>query len=184
MIVKIDVDGVIRDIFTRMCEIYNDMFNTNLKPSDIYDYDVEKVFPKIKQTFNMDASYFFFDANSEEIFFKSKPYLDAKTSIERLINEGHHVVIATWQKTDKNKTDTLNFLKKYKIPYHDICFTRDKWMIKSDVIIDDNPEFILDERDESDRIMINMPFNINTDFSGIRVNNLKEAVDLLLNNDE
>lgn len=183
MVVKIDVDGVIRDIFTKMCKVYNEIFGLELTPMDIFDYDVEKVFPKIRETLHMDASYFFFEKLSKDIFFKSKPYNGVKESIQELMDAGHKVVIVTWQKTDESKINTINFLKKYNIPYDDICFTRDKWMINGDWLIDDNPEFILDKKDLSNKIMINMPFNVNTEFSGIRVNNLSEAINLILKKD-
>jgi 5'(3')-deoxyribonucleotidase len=72
------------------------------------------------------------------------------------------------------------FFEKNKIPYDDICFTRDKWMIQGDWLIDDNPEFITDERDKSRKIMINMPYNKNCDFSCDRAKDLQEAVDMIL----
>ena len=72
------------------------------------------------------------------------------------------------------------FLQKNKIPYDDICFTRDKWMIQGDWLIDDNPEFITDEREKSRKIMIRMPYNKNCDFFCTRANGLQEAVDIIL----
>lgn len=72
------------------------------------------------------------------------------------------------------------FLQKNKIPYDDICFTRDKWMIQGDWLIDDNPEFIEDERDKSRKLMINMPYNRECDFFCTRADNLKQAVDIIL----
>ena len=36
-IFKIDVDGVLRDIITPMCELYNEKFDESIKPEDILE---------------------------------------------------------------------------------------------------------------------------------------------------
>ena len=49
MIIKIDVDGVIRNINETLCRLYNDLFNENLTSENILDYDVDKTFKRIHQ---------------------------------------------------------------------------------------------------------------------------------------
>ena len=186
MIIKIDVDGVIRDIFTVMCKIYNEEFKENITVSDIFDYNVDKVFTKVKDTLGISAADYFFKIHSKELFLLSKPYNNVKTAISDLKKAGHKVVIVTWQFTLTNKTNTLYFFSLNDIPYDDICFTKDKWFIKADWIIDDNPEFICNEKEIAKKILVNMPYNKDIDYDGIRVNNLKEAVNIILkdkNND-
>ena len=181
MIVKIDMDGVIRNIFDTMCNIYNDVFRTHMCVNDIYDYDVELVFSKVRERIGIKAADYFFKLWAYKVFYESKPYDGVKEALEKLRNEGHKVIIVTWQYTLDNKLNTLRFLDNNKIPYDDICFTRDKWMIQADWIIDDNPEFLLDEREKSKKIMVNMPYNKHiNEYDGIRVNNLCEAVERLL----
>ena len=46
MIIKIDIDGVIRNIIPTMLKIYNSEFNENLKETDITVYNVNTSFPK------------------------------------------------------------------------------------------------------------------------------------------
>lgn len=180
MNIKIDVDGVIRNINETMCKLYNELFNEHLVVNDIYDYNVEKAFSKIKEKIGMTAVDYFFSWEAKEVFLHSNPYDGVREAIQKLRNAGHKVVIVTWQFDLQNKYYTLMFFEKNKIPYDDICFTRDKWMIQGDWLIDDNPEFIMDERDESRKIMINMPYNKNCDFSCDRANDLQEAVDMIL----
>lgn len=180
MIVKIDMDGVIRNIFNNMCDIYNTNFGTNITVDDIFDYDVEVVFPKISEKFGMSAADYFFKEKSVDIFLLSKPYDGVKEALEKLRNNGHKVVIVTWQYTLDNKLRTLKFLDNNQIPYDDICFTRDKWMIQGDWIIDDNPEFIFDERETAHKMLIRMPYNKGIRFDGLREKSLKKAVDLIL----
>ena len=73
-IVKIDVDGVIRNMFDNMCEIYNQRFKENKTVDDIWDYDVEKVFPKIKEELDISAAEYFFQLHAKELFLDNEPY--------------------------------------------------------------------------------------------------------------
>lgn len=182
MIIKIDVDGVIRDIFTVMCKIYNEDFKENITVDNIFDYDVDKVFTKIKENWGISATEYFFEIHSKELFLFSKPYNDVKMAISELKKAGHKIIITTWQFTLMNKVNTLYFLSLNDIPYDDICFTKDKWLIKADWIIDDNPEFIYNEKENAKKILVNMPYNKDIDYDGIRVNNLKEAIKIILKN--
>lgn len=184
MIIKIDVDGVIRNINETMCKMYNDLFDENLTVEDMFDYDVEKVFNKVKEKLGMTAVDYFFDWSARSIFLNSEPYAGVREAIQKLRDAGHKVVIVTWQFSLQNKYYTLLFFEKNKIPYDDICFTRDKWMIQGDWLIDDNPEFIEDERDKSKKILINMPYNKKVIPFLKRANNLQEAVDIILKGEE
>ena len=184
MIVKIDVDGVIRNINETLCRLYNDLFNENLTPDDMFDYDVEKVFNKIQEEMGMTACDYFFDLCSKEVFLNSPPYDGVREAILDLRHAGHKVVIVTWQYSLENKYNTLLFLQKNKIPYDDICFTRDKWMIQGDWLIDDNPEFITDGREKSSKIMIRMPYNKECNFFCTRANDLRQAVDIILDQEK
>ena len=184
MIIKIDVDGVIRNINKTLCRLYNDLFNENLTSEKILDYDVDKTFKRIQEEMGMTACNYFFDLCSKEVFLNSSPYDGVREAILNLRHAGHKVVIVTWQYSLENKYNTLLFLQKNKIPYDDFCFTRDKWMIEGDWLIDDNPEFITDERDKSRKIMIRMPYNKNCNFFCTRANDLQEAVDIILEQEQ
>lgn len=184
MIIKIDMDGVIRNINETMCKMYNDLFEENLTVEDMFDYDVEKVFWKIKEEMGLNAVDYYFNTSSKEIFLNSKPYDGVVEAIKRLRYAGHKVVIVTWQFSLENKCNTLLFLKNNKIPYDDICFTRDKWMIQGDWLIDDNPEFIEDEREKSSKIMIRMPYNKDCKFFCTRAKDLHQAVDIILEQEQ
>lgn len=158
MIIKIDMDGVIRNIIPTILKIYNSEFSENLKESDITAYDVNTSFPKFMIEKGKLASEVFFVDNAKEIFLNSSLFIGAKEAIDLLHQEGHKIIICTWQMTYETKQYTLEFLEKNKIYYDDICFTKDKELIKSDFIIDDNIEFL--EKDFSKRkICISAPYN-------------------------
>ena len=181
MTVKIDVDGVIRDIISAMCGLYNERFGGNMCIEDVDDYDINNGFPSVLEETGTDPVRYFFTDHAEEIFETvSKPFDGVKESIDRLRGRGIKVVIVTWQFTLKNIKHTLDFLEMHGIKYDDICFTRDKWIINGDYLIDDNPEFILDERDKSKKIIVDTPYNRYVSNKYVRVKSLKEAVDYII----
>lgn len=186
MIIKIDVDGVIRDIVTTMCKLYNETFPDAIRfyPRDITDYNINKFFPMIKSELGLEPSEFFFRQHAEQIFYTaSEPFEKVKDALELLHRNNHKIVIVTWQFNLENKENTLKFFDLYNLYFDDICFTRDKWMIYGDYLIDDNPEFILNSKDTSRKILIDAPYNnnINTeDTCIIRSKSLYDAVRLII----
>lgn len=183
MIIKIDVDGVIRNIVGAICNRYNMVFDENVMPDEITDYDINNSFPLIKEVLHKKPTDYFFIEHGREIFRDNVlPFDDPAKSISCLREAGHKVIIVTWQFTTDNKKYTLDFLDDWKIEYDDICFTRDKHLINGDIIIDDNPEFLLHSNEESLKMCINRPYNVGKCDDILKFNSLKEVTDYILNN--
>lgn len=185
---KIDIDGVLRDILSTMCEIYNKEFNENLSKDDIINYKVDISFPLIKEKLGYSAVKYFFEDKSKEIFLNSCLINTASYSIKRLREAGHHVIIVSYQCSYQNKIDTLNWLKNNNIEYDDICFTDKKYLIKGDYLIDDNLEFLVDQKlydnGETQCICINAPYNVNClPYMFIRYDSIDAFVNAFLQND-
>ena len=179
MIIKVDIDGVLRNMNDMLVHLYNQRFKTNLTVEELTDYDVSKSFPLFEMWTHTTAVEYFFNEHKEEVFFEANPYSGVKEAMQKLMDNGHKVVIVTWQFTTMNKKLTLDWLDENKIPYDDICFTRDKWMIQGDIIIDDNPELILNEKETAYKYLVDQPYNQECNFEGSRVKSLSEAVDLV-----
>ena len=114
MIVQIDVDGVIRDVISAMCKVYNEKFDGCLCVDDIDDYDVNTNFPKIIEETGRKPTEYFFTDHADKIFETvSKPFDGVKEGIDLLRKYGHKVVIVTWQFSLKNIKHTLDFLDMY-----------------------------------------------------------------------
>ena len=76
---------------------------------------------------------------------------------------------------------TIDFFNRNDLFYDDICFTKDKWMINGDYLIDDNPMFILDEKDKAKKIIIDRPYNQLEEYNNIkRCYSLMDAVNFIL----
>ena len=185
MIIKIDVDGVIRDIVSKMCEIYNEEFATNeeekIYPCNIINYDVNKSFPLIYDKLLVKPSDYFFLYRGKDVFENSNVFDEVGKAIHSLRLKNHKVVIVTWQFNENNMKSTIDFFNRNDLFYDDICFTKDKWMINGDYLIDDNPMFILDEKDKAKKIIIDRPYNQLEECNNIkRCYSLMDAVNLIL----
>jgi len=182
MIIKIDVDGVIRDMLGALCKLYY-RFNPQVEREDITHYAVSVSFPEIRGQIGIDAHDYFFKHHSEDVNFNmAVPLNGAKEAIEKLHEFGYKIVIVTKQLSTTSKISTLDFLRHYRIYYDDICFTGDKWLVESDFMIDDNPEFLKDKREKTgkkNRFIIDAPYNREcTDFD--RFNSLLDAAQYII----
>lgn len=159
MLIKIDIDGVLRNILEPMCKLYNDEFGTEITPDEVDRYRVDEMFPLIKEVYNKSAVEFFFDTNSFFVFRMAPKYKGVSKAINKLRKLGHKIVIVSYQRTLYNKIDTLLWLMTNKINYDDICFTSDKDIVKGDVMVDDNPEFLYQITGDCQTVLIDMPYN-------------------------
>ena len=60
MIIKIDVDGVIRDIISAICLEYNKEFGEDIKPSDVVEYNINGFFPLVSEKHGINPSDYYF----------------------------------------------------------------------------------------------------------------------------
>lgn len=133
----IDCDEVLRSLLNNMVSLYNREFNDNMTYEDVKDFVVDVSFPKIEETTGITASQWFFQDHSEELFVESEALPRVKEAIEHLKEIGD-VIIVTYQKSNKNKIQTLNWLEEHGIIPNGICFLKDKTLIHCDYFIDDN----------------------------------------------
>ena len=171
-IIKIDCDGVLRDMLPAMCDLYNDYYEENLTTEDITDFDVNKIFTKCSN-----PESFFFEEHSSYIYLNSPKCEKAKEAMDLLHEKGYHIVIVSHQPSLKRRFNTLQWLDENEIYYDSICFTHEKQMVSGDIIVDDYANN-LTQCQESEKILIDAPYNRSeTRFK--RFNNLYEYVETL-----
>ena len=155
----VDLDGVLRDIFSQMIKLYNNEFGENLKPEDVKDYDVEVSFPKAHAAYGSSYHYFF-EKHSDYVFLLSPPMKSAVEAMKRLKEYGK-VVIATIQPTTHNKILALKWLDKWNVPYDEIRFVDTKAGIDCDYFIEDYPKNM--EGAGGLKVLIDAPYNQDVD---------------------
>lgn len=151
----VDLDGVLRDIFSQMIKLYNNEFGENIKPEDVKDYDVETSFPKAHAAYGSSYQYFF-EKHADYVFLLSPPMEGAVEAMKRL-NQLGKVIIATIQPSTHNKILALKWLEHWGIPYDEIRFVDTKAGIVCDYFIEDYPKNM--EGSGGMKILIDAPYN-------------------------
>ena len=101
-IIKIDCDGVLRDMLPAMCDLYNDHYDENLSTEDITDFDVNKIFTKCSN-----PESFFFEEHSPYIYLNSPKCEKAKEAMDLLHEKDYHIIIVSTQPSFENQYYTL-----------------------------------------------------------------------------
>lgn len=156
----IDCDEVLRALLDNMVALYNEEFNDNINRDDIKDFNVEFSFPRIKEETGFSASEWFFVQNGFRLFACSPALPKVKEAIDKLRQYGQ-VIIVTYQKTYANKIDTLDWLNQHGIMYDGICFLKNKTLLHTDWLIDDNTWNFLG-CNAKNGVLIEAPYNKDT----------------------
>lgn len=157
LIFAVDIDGVLRDNLSKMIEIYNRYFDDNKTREDVVDFKCEKIFPRIEKETGIKASDWFFQLHSEEVFEESLPCIGALDAFKGLQKYGK-VIIVSYQKTTKNKIQALKWLEKNGFPTTDVCFLKDKTLLHTDYLIDDN-DWNFKNTNVKHAVLIDAPYN-------------------------
>jgi 5'(3')-deoxyribonucleotidase len=178
MRVKVDIDGVLRNTFSAMIDLYNNEFGESLQVADIISYDADVSFPLIQEKLGKSGNTWFFKEHPRECFL-APAFPGVSEALKGLQAKGWEVVICTNQPTEAGRRYTLQFLEDNKIPYDELHFTKSKHLVSGDYLIDDAPEFLTAPAQELEsRICIDYPFNQGIP-SDLRVKSLTEAVKFL-----
>ena len=171
-IIKIDVDGVLRNMLPKMCELYNNYYNVSITPENVTEFDLKYTFNKCNNPVE-----WFFQEHGSYIYLNSSPCFMAKEAMDILHKKGYYIIIVSNQPTITQRENTLNWLKIMNIYYDSICFIEKKHLILGDIVIDDNIDN-LDQCHECEKILIDAPYNKRC-VNYKRFNNLFEYVKTL-----
>lgn len=155
MILCVDVDNVLGNLQETVINLFNKRYDTNYTMDDFTDYNVENVLP-VKEAINMQIMY-----GDNDIYNHVKPILGAQTCLQKLVNAGHQVYLVT-DAIPNNYNDKINWLHHF-FPFIDdahIVAMKHKWLLRSDVMIEDNLTNLL-ARPYYERIVLDYPWNRN-----------------------
>lgn len=140
MDIGIDVDGVLRDIHSKLVQVYDREMGKKDWSTPVdkwYQYDVAPFFSIGDQIYD-----FWFNSHAEEIYLHSLPFPDVVSTLKMLKILGHKIHIITSQPNQKTTEYTLRWLYDFNIPFDGIHITPDKHLVDCGVYIDDAPNFI------------------------------------------
>lgn len=170
MRIKLDVDGVIKNIIDTSIQIYKEFYDSkdNTKYDDIKIYDMSVAMPGITDFYK------FFTQHGKYIFGEAKPYPGAVDFMNSLKNKGHDIAICTNQ-FKGNEKYTLQWLEQYHIPYDSVHFVKDKTIVKGDLLIDDCIDNLVACQNNHMVACYDQPWN--QDWKGTRFMNYSQALE-------
>jgi 5'(3')-deoxyribonucleotidase len=185
----IDIDEVLRALIPGMLRIYNEEFDDVLCMEDVRDFVVDNSFPKIKDATGESASKWFFQDHGHELFYCSDEINGAREAL-RTLREYGKVIIISYQKSVANKIDTLQWLEAHGMEYDGICFVKDKSVVHTDWLVDDNDWNFIGSN-ATYGALINAPYNEETNIEELkgksncldikRYNSLSEFTEMIKN---
>lgn len=174
MVLCVDVDGVLNNLMDVIIDTYNVKYETEFTANDITTYSLDSCFELsvAKQMKNL--------FKSSNVWDKVKPLPGAQEGLQKLINDGHQVYIVTDH--DPNTYGTkVEWIKRF-FPFVDpskIMCVKDKWMLRADLMIEDNLQTLL-AKPYYHRVLMDQPWNQSTHdwaYDVYRCSNWNEIVD-------
>ena len=153
MIILVDMDDTIEEMLVTWIEHVNRKYGRNTTYEDIKEWDVSKAYPGLtrKQVY---------DVILENDFWKDvKPMEGASEALQRFMERGHKILLvtATPYESLPGKMDHLIFRHFPYFSWEDVIVTRQKQMIRGDVLIDDGPHNL--EGGDYAKILLDAPYN-------------------------
>lgn len=172
MKISIDLDDTILPLVPKWIGIFNNKYNQNLKMDNITEWDISCFIN------NKYKNKLYKIIENPKIYDDIKPYPYALETI-RLLRELNFEIIYCTDSTigvsgRKKRWLVENNFWEQKDHYVE---TKSKFLIMSDMIIDDNPKHILESNSEL-KVLYNQPWNRNYNWNS-RINNWKELIDLI-----
>ena len=166
----IDSDDTLADTNIELLRRANEMYGTNYTKDDIYEWDLEKVFPDI----NVQQ---FFD--QEGFFYSLKPLEGSVEYTKKLIDEGYELIVLTASTINGFKDKAL-WLQKYypHIPIKNLILGWRKEFVKGDIMLDDGLHNIRESICMTP-VIFNQPWNEEAKENFLRVSNWEEFYNLV-----
>lgn len=133
--ILIDMDDTIENLCEEWVKYLNEKYGTDVKHSDIKDWDMTKAFP------TLDDKSIYSPLIEPELWKRIKPLPGAVDKVGQLINDGHRVVIVTSSNPDtvSHKLNLVLFKYFPFLTYHDVIISSQKQLVNGDILIDDYP---------------------------------------------
>ena len=133
--VLVDMDDVLEDLSGAWTDYLNWYYGTSVSKDDIRDWDFSLAFPELT------AEQAYGALNASLLWENAKPIDGAQEYLQKLIDDGHRVVIVTASHPKNILMKYINIICRYFrfLSYKDIIITCRKDLVRGDVLIDDGP---------------------------------------------
>jgi len=173
MVIGLDFDGTINNMLDTWVEWLNKKHGTDVKVSDITDWELAKAFPDLSKR------ELFEPLNTPEFWYYVTIKPGAVEIIEKLIQDGHKIYIVTSShyRTLPAKLDNCLFAHLPFLKKEDIIITYDKSLIKCDILLDDAEHNLINFR--GIKVLFNALYNKNSTVQDFRVTSWEDFYELV-----
>lgn len=151
--ILVDMDGVLENLGEVWAEIINEKFGTNVSYENLTEWDMQKNFPDVpveEITSILDLP---------GLWERLTPSPNADYYLQKLLDDGHKIVIVTASHFNSLKIKLENCLFKYYpfLSYKDVIICHQKNLIQGDILIDDGIHNFSDT--QRFKIIFSAPYN-------------------------
>jgi len=135
----IDLDGVVANFTKGWMEFYNKQFGTNFVVADSRNWgDLVDLthFEHIDEFWDWAS-----DLDGHTVFWHLEAFPGAVEALRSLVDAGHQIIVVT-TKPDFAIQDTHEWVERHRIPAAEIHILEDKWLVSTDVYLDDGPHIL------------------------------------------
>lgn len=153
MVICIDCDNVLCNLQEVVVNIFNERYGTHYTLNDFTEYDIMNILPTAEAV-KMKNIY-----GESGLYDLVKPLPGAQNAIQRLVNMGHKVYIAT-DAIPETYGEKVEFIQRYFpcVSAENIVAIKHKHLLRCDVLIEDNLDNLLAGQHYS-RCLMNWPWN-------------------------
>lgn len=153
MILCVDLDNTLNNLQEVVINAFNNMYNASYTMNHIKTYNISECLPK-EDAINMTELYY-----KHGLYDMVMPLTGAQNILQKIKNMGHEIYIVT-HSVPSIFEEKVNWIKYY-FPFIDeshIVSMQNKWMMKCDVMIEDNLDNLLGGH-HYERILLDYPWN-------------------------
>ena len=135
MTILIDMDDVLEQLLVGWTAYLNERYGTSVSAEDVKNWNVSLAYPMLTYEQVYPATH------DDALWDYVPPMPGAVEAVKQLIDEGHdvYVVTATEYQSLKAKMDKVLFKYFPYLSFDKVIITKNKHLIKGDVLIDDGP---------------------------------------------
>lgn len=139
LVILVDLDDTIWGLLSAWVNHLNKQYGTNVSVDDITKWDVSAFFPTLTK------EQVFAPLHTDAFWDTVKPFEDAAVYIQKLMDDGHTVMVVTASDYRTIRAKAENLFKHFPMfTWNNVIIAQKKQLVFGDVLIDDGVHNVLD----------------------------------------
>lgn len=129
--ILVDADDTCENLTDCWVKLLNEKYHLQVSVKDVTDWDLRFAFPMLTQDQIYNVLY------EDELWKMIEPIKDSQMYLQKWRNQGHTIYMVTAHNYQTCKIKAERLIELFQIDWDHIIVTRNKQMIKGDILIDD-----------------------------------------------